>query len=119
MGFLAFTSHWYNSTQHEITTGTYTYDQSLRCAAADPSITFPVLAGGATQDLLTTIRDKVSGVMIRSGGLASVPLSRGASLLGAAGGDGRPNGPLADLLSRTIDGCGQTNGRTGPGGPLT
>ena len=35
-------------------------------AAADPSITFPVLAGGATQDSLTTIRDKVSGMMVWS-----------------------------------------------------
>ena len=91
MGILAVTSLRYHSTQHEITHGTYNFDQSLRCAAADPSITFPVLAGGATQDSLTTMRDQVSGVMIWSVGLASVPLSLGALLYGAAGGDGRPN----------------------------
>ena len=90
MKILVLTSLRYHSTQHEITTGTYSYDQSSRCAAADPSITFPVLAGGATQDSLTTIRDQVSGVMVRSGGLASVPLSLGASLREAAVGPERP-----------------------------
>ena len=65
------------------------YDKSSRCAAADPSITFPLHAGSATQDSLTTIQNQVSGVMVWSGGLASVPLSLGASLLGATGRGGR------------------------------
>ena len=81
MQILAVTSLRYHSTQHEITNGTYSHDKSSRCAAAGPSITFPSHAGGTTKDSLTTIRDQVSGVMVRSAGLASVPLSLGASLL--------------------------------------
>ena len=53
---------------------------TLRCAAADASITFPVLAGGATQDSLTTIRDKVSGVMVWSGRMDSPPCRSAAEL---------------------------------------
>ena len=57
-------------------------------ARPDPLIVFPALAGSATHDSLTTIRDHASGVMTRSVGLTSVPCSLGAPLRGAAGSDG-------------------------------
>ena len=71
----------YRSDHLEITTGTYTYDQSPQDDAPGPSITFPAIAGGATQDPLTVIQNQVSGVMGWSAGLASVPLSPGAPLI--------------------------------------